>query len=144
MIQKAKKEFFAIFQSLVCQIDLILCIVTVLNVFQHQATLPGHEGSFKDHKNAFLNDPKSQKRGFGHFLEVVLLDRLDIAYCESTKCFPTLGNVWKVPLIMLNQQNLYKKELEMRFLTNFIKFDWFNMSDMSKSLKVKKSRCQEV
>ena len=33
----------------------------VLNVFQLPAMLPGHEGSFKDHKNAFLNDPKSQK-----------------------------------------------------------------------------------
>ena len=33
----------------------------VLNVFQLSAMLPGHEGSFKDHKNAFLNDPKAQK-----------------------------------------------------------------------------------
>ena len=56
----------------------------VLNVYQRSAMLPGHEGSFKDHKNAFLNDPKSQKEVFGHFLEFGLLDRLDIAYCEST------------------------------------------------------------
>ena len=54
----------AIFLSLVCWIALILHIVIVLNVFQLSAMLPGHEGSFKDHKNAFLNDPKSQKRGF--------------------------------------------------------------------------------
>ena len=26
-----------------------------------------HAGSFKSHKNAFLNDPKSQKRGFWPF-----------------------------------------------------------------------------
>ena len=32
-----------------------------LYVFQLWATLPGHEGSFKDHINAFLNDPRSQK-----------------------------------------------------------------------------------
>ena len=38
-----------------------------LNVFQLSAMLPGHEGSFKDHKNAFLNDPKGQKRGFWPF-----------------------------------------------------------------------------
>ena len=30
---------------------------------------------------------------FGHFLEFGLLDRLDIAYCDSTKCLPTFGNV---------------------------------------------------
>ena len=64
MIQRAKKRFLAIFLSLVCWIDLILHIVIVLNVFQLSAMLPGHEGSFKDHKNAFLNDPKSQKKRF--------------------------------------------------------------------------------
>ena len=53
-----------------------------LNVFQHLATLPGPAESFKDHENAFLNDPKSQKEVFGHFLEFGLLDRLDIAYCD--------------------------------------------------------------
>ena len=42
-------------------------IVIVLNVFQLSARLSGHEGSFKSHKNAFLNDPKSLKRGFGPF-----------------------------------------------------------------------------
>ena len=26
-----------------------------------------HAGSFKNHRNAFLNDPRSQKRGFGPF-----------------------------------------------------------------------------
>jgi len=79
--------------SLVCWVDLILHIVIVLHVFQLSATLPGHEGSFKDHKNAFLNDPKSQKKEFfDHFLEFGLLDRLDIGYCDSTKCFPILGN----------------------------------------------------
>ena len=62
MIQRAKKKWFlAIFWSLVCWIELILHIVIVLNVFQLSAILPGHEGSFKDHKNAFLNDPKGQK-----------------------------------------------------------------------------------
>ena len=42
-------------------------------------TLPDHEGSFKSHKNAFLNDPKSQKEVFGHFLDFGMMDRLDIA-----------------------------------------------------------------
>ena len=65
----------------------------VENVFQLWTTLLGHEGSFKDHKNAFLNDPKSQKRGFGHFLKLGLLDRLDITYSDSTKCLLTLDNM---------------------------------------------------
>ena len=49
---------------------MILHIVIVLNVFDHFATLPGHAGSFKNQKNAFLNDPKSQKRGFWSFSAV--------------------------------------------------------------------------
>ena len=64
MIQRARKRFLNIFWSLVCRIDLILHILIVLNVFQLSATLPLHEGSFKDDKNAFLNGPKSQKGGF--------------------------------------------------------------------------------
>ena len=86
-------RFLAIFWSLVCWIDLILHIVIVLNVLQLSAIIPGHEGSFKGRKNAFLDDPKGQKRGFGHFLEFGLLDRLDIVYYDSTRCLPTLGNI---------------------------------------------------
>ena len=77
--KEPKKRFLAIFWSLICWMDLILHNVIVLNVFQHSTTLPDHEGSFKCHKSSFLNDPKSQKRGFGHFLDFGLLDRLDIA-----------------------------------------------------------------
>ena len=65
--KEPKKRFLAIFLSLVCWIDLILHIVTVLNVFQYLATFSGHGGSFKNHKNTFLNDPKTQKRGFWPF-----------------------------------------------------------------------------
>ena len=62
--KEPKMRFLAIFWSLVCWIDLILHIVIVLNVFQLSAILLGHEEACKDHKNAFLNDPKSQKRSF--------------------------------------------------------------------------------
>ena len=65
--QEPKKRFLAIFWSLVCWIDLILHMVIVLNDFQHLAMLPGQEESLKSHKNAVLNDPKSQKRGFWPF-----------------------------------------------------------------------------
>ena len=75
-------RFLAIFLSLVCWIDLILHILMVLNVFKVLATVRGNEGSFKSHKNAFLNDPKCQKGGF---LDLGPLDRLDIAYDDRTK-----------------------------------------------------------
>ena len=73
------KTGLAIFSSLVPPIVLILYIMIVLNAFQHSTTLPDHEGSIKCHKNAFLNDSKSQKVVFGHFLDFGLSDRLDIA-----------------------------------------------------------------
>ena len=38
-----------------------------LSVVQQLATLPGHEGSFKNVTKAFLNDPKCQKGGFWPF-----------------------------------------------------------------------------
>ena len=62
--KEPKKRFLAIFLSLVCWIDLILHIVIELNVFQLSAMWPGHEGSFKDHKNAFwmIQKPKKVKK----------------------------------------------------------------------------------
>ena len=86
MIQSAKNK---VFLTLVGWIDLILHITIELNVFDNLATLPGHGGSFKSHKKAFLNDPKSQKRGF---LDFGVIDRLDIAYYDRTQCFQTFGN----------------------------------------------------
>ena len=50
---------------------MILHIVVILNVFDHFETLTGHAGSFKNQKNAFLNDPKSQNRGLGPFSGVL-------------------------------------------------------------------------
>ena len=93
MIQTAKNEIFGHFLEFGLLDLLDITYFDSSNVFQHSTTLQDHEGSFKCHKNAFLNDPKSQKDVLGHFLEFGLLDRLDIAYCDSTKCFPILGNV---------------------------------------------------
>ena len=75
-------RFLAIFSTLARPIDLILQILIELNVLQHSARLPGHKGSFKNLKNGFLKDPKCQKGGF---LDLGLLDRLDIAYNDRTK-----------------------------------------------------------
>ena len=67
MIERAKKEGFGHFLENVFWIDLILYIVIVITVFQLSARLPGRERSLKNQKNAFLNDPKSQNRGFWPF-----------------------------------------------------------------------------
>ena len=79
-------------------------LVMLPNVGKHEllsqyAMLPGHEGSFKDHKYPFWMTQKTKKEVFGPFIEFGLLNRLDIAYCDSTKCFPTFGNVtssWRI------------------------------------------------
>ena len=62
-----KKRYLAIFLSLVYWIDLILHIVIELNVFQLSGMLPGHGGSFKDHKMHFWMIRKPKKRGFWPF-----------------------------------------------------------------------------
>ena len=68
---------------------MILHILLEVNVFQHLATLPGHDESFQTRKKAFLNDPKCQKQGF---LDFGGLNWLDIAYYDRTKCFTSFGN----------------------------------------------------
>ena len=42
----------------------MLHILTVINGFLYLTTWVGHEASVKYHKNAFLNDPNSQKKRF--------------------------------------------------------------------------------
>ena len=110
------------FSILAPQIDLILHIVIVLSVFQHMATLPGHEGSFKKPRNAFLNDPKSPKRGFWPFSWVWSVESIDVAYCDSNKCFPTFGNVIRSCRIIQGSQKCifeWSKEPKKRFLALF-------------------------
>ena len=107
MIQGAKKRFLVIFWSLICWIDLILHIMIVLNVFQLSATLPGHEGSFKNHKSAFLSDPKSQKRFLAIFWSLV---------CRTDLIFPiviglnvlTFDNVTRSWRIIRNHKNAFR------------------------------------
>ena len=61
-----------------------------LNEFQRLRTLIAHKGSFKSVKSAFLNDPKCQKGGF---LDLGLLDRLDIAYDDRIKWVTMFRNL---------------------------------------------------
>ena len=69
-----KRRFLVVFLGLVCWIDLVLHIVIVLNVLLNVATIPCHAGSFKIHKNPFLNDQKSQKSHWiGCILHILIL-----------------------------------------------------------------------
>ena len=64
MIQKAKKEGFGHFLEFgpSDQLDIAYFDNTKwCKQFGHDIA---HDGSFKNQKNAFLNDPKTQKRGF--------------------------------------------------------------------------------
>ena len=101
--KQPKMRFFAIFWSLVCWIDLILHIVIVLNVFQLWAKLPADEGSLKDNKIAFLNDPKGQKR----FFTVIAGGRRSAIV---NTCFPRIKKRfdWKEGLTLSHLQLLVK------------------------------------
>ena len=81
----------------------------VLNVFQHSTTLPGHEGSFKNHWNAVLNDPKCQRRGFWPFSgcwSVGLTWYCILWWC--TKCF----SVWQLYQVMKDHSKITKMHFE--------------------------------
>ena len=120
--KESKKRFLVVFWSLVCWIDLILHIVIVLNVFNIRQCYQ----VMKDHSNImemhFWMIHRAKNEVFGHFLELALLDRLDIAYCERTKCFPRFGNVtrsWRI--IQTSRKCLieWSKGPKMRFLAIF-------------------------
>ena len=87
MIQNAKNKVLWTYSW---WIDLILHIMIEINVFLHLAFLLGHEGSFKSRKNTFLNDPKCQKQGF---MDLRLVDCLDIAYYDGNKRFLIYGSL---------------------------------------------------
>ena len=86
----------------------------------------------KDHskitKMHFWMIQTPKKEVFGHFLEFGLLDRLDIAYCERIKCFPTFGNVtrsWRI--IQRSQKCIFEwsKRPKKRFLAIFLSSVWW-------------------
>ena len=66
---------------------------------------------------------RAKNEVFGRFLEFGLLDRLDIAYCDSTKRFLVFGIVtrsWSI----IQKSNKYifewSKEPKMRYLAVFL------------------------
>ena len=89
----------------------------------------------KDHSNItnihFWMIQKAKNEVFGHFLEFGLLDRLDIAYCDSTKCLPTFGNVTRSSWIIQKSEKCifeWSKVPKMRFLAIFLSLVcWFDL-----------------
>ena len=73
MIQRAKKEVFCHFFQFGTSDELDIVYYDSTKCF------PAFDNIIQKSQKAFLNDPKWQKRGFGHFLDFGLLDRLDIA-----------------------------------------------------------------
>ena len=69
MIQRAKKEVFGHFMDFGLLERLYIANCDTIKGFSNFVTLPGHEGSCKHLKNAFLNDPRGPKCDFGHFLD---------------------------------------------------------------------------
>ena len=80
----------------------------------------------KDHSNIpkmpYWMIQRAKNEVFGHFQEFGLLDRLDIAYCDRTKCFPAFGNVtrpWRT--IQKSHKSIFEwsKVQKKRFLAIF-------------------------
>ena len=64
----------------------------------------------------------AKKDIFGRFLDLGLLDRLDIAYYDGTKCFSTFGTVtrsWR--MILKSQKCIFERptEAKKKFMTIF-------------------------
>ena len=92
-------QLSAILSSLVRQINLILHILITLNGLNNLADIWLMLDHSKVTKMHFWMIQSAKKQVFGRFLDLGLLDRLDIAYFGRTICFPTFGNTtrsWRV------------------------------------------------
>ena len=124
--KEQKTRFLAVFLSLVWWINLMSHIVIVLNVCQHSAMLSDRKWSFKRSQKVHLWMIQSVKKEvFGHYPDFGVLDQLDIAYCDSTKCFLTIGNVTRsLRIIQTPRKCIFEWSIEpkIRFLAIFRSF----------------------
>ena len=89
------------------------------SIWQHQQVVKDHSKITKIH---FWMIQNAKKEVFGHFQEFGLLDRLDIAYCDRTQCFPAFGNInrsWRT--IQKSHKSIFEwsKVQKKRFLAIF-------------------------
>ena len=120
MIQGAKKSGFGLFGLLerldTAYCDSTKCFPTFGNITRSWRSMQ------RSQKCIFEWFKRPKKEFFSHFLEFGLLDRLDIAYCDRTKCFLTFGNVtrsWRI--IQRSQKCIFEwsKEPKKKFLVIF-------------------------
>ena len=88
----------------------------------------------KSQKCIFEWSKEPKKYVLGHFLEFGLLDRLDIAYCDSTNCFPTFGKVtrsWRI--IQKSNKWIFEwsKEPKKEVFGHFLKFGQLDRLDIA-------------
>ena len=84
-------RFSAIFLSFIHQMDLKLHIFILLNDLYSWAVILLVLDHSKITKMPFWMIQRAKNEVFDHFLEFGVLDRLDIAYYESTTCLTTLS-----------------------------------------------------
>ena len=108
MIQRAKKEVFGHFLEfgLLDRLDIAYCDST--KCFPTFGNVTRSCRIIQKSKKCSFEWSKEPKEVFDHFLELGLLDRLDIAYCDSTKCFPILGNVTRSWRIIQKSQCIFE------------------------------------
>ena len=85
------------------------------NIFQHYCVMKDHSKVSKRH---FWMIQSAKKGIFGHFLDLGLLDWLNIAYYDRSKCVPSFGNTtrsWRI--IQKAQKSIFEwsKGPKMRF-----------------------------
>ena len=86
------------------------------NIWQHYQVMKDHSKVSRKH---FWMIQSAKKEVFGHFLDLGLLDWLDIAYYDRTKCGSTVGNTtrsWRI--IQKRHKSIFEwsKVPKMRFL----------------------------
>ena len=89
------------------------------NMWQGYQLMLDHSKVTKMH---FWMIQRAKKEVFVHFLEFGLLDRLDILYCDSSKCFPTFGKVtrsWRIIQKLQKCSFEWSKVPKKRFLAIF-------------------------
>ena len=124
-------QLLAIFSSLVHPVSSILHILIKLNGLNNLATISLMLDHSKIRKMHFWMIQSAKKEFFGHFLEFGQLDRLDIADCDSTKRFPTFGNVtksWRI--IQKSQKSIFqwsKEPINVFLVNRFHFFKGFNV-----------------
>ena len=108
MIQRAKNEVFGHFLEF-CALDRLENAYFGFTKWSwHVGCHVAHAGSFRNHKNAFLGWSKEPKMFyFHHFLELALLDRLDITYFDFTKWAWHIGCQITLVGSFKNQKNAF-------------------------------------